>query len=344
MRVSAQMRLDLRSAHQSVTPLRGITMPTLFDPLKLGDLTLPNRIIMAPLTRLRAGETHIPNELMIEYYRQRSTAGLVISEGVPVSEQAIGYQGVPGIWSEEQAAGWKAMTQVVKRAGGRIFMQSWHAGRISDPIFHQGRSPVSPSPIAANGHVSLLRPERPFVAPRALTELEVEDVVESFRRAAEFAQAAGFDGVELHGANGYLLDQFLQDGSSQRTDRYGGPIENRGRRRPTPQSRCGARIGLACIWRPEPIFIQWATRIAWRPLAMSRANSVAGALHLSARGSEWRRTVSARCSKPFSRVPISPMRASRRSRLRQLSMQAGPTRSLSARRLSQTRICPPAFD
>jgi 2,4-dienoyl-CoA reductase-like NADH-dependent reductase (Old Yellow Enzyme family) len=248
------MRLDLRSAHQSVTPLRGITMPTLFDPLKLGDLTLPNRIIMAPLTRLRAGETHIPNELMIEYYRQRSTAGLVISEGVPVSEQAIGYQGVPGIWSEEQAAGWKAITQVVKRAGGRIFMQIWHAGRISDPIFHQGRSPVGPSPIAANGHVSLLRPERPFVAPRALTELEVEDVVESFRRAAEFAQAAGFDGVELHGANGYLLDQFLQDGSNQRTDRYGGPIENRAR------LLLEATDAAISVWGPDRVGVHLAPR------------------------------------------------------------------------------------
>jgi 2,4-dienoyl-CoA reductase-like NADH-dependent reductase (Old Yellow Enzyme family) len=229
-------------------------MPTLFDPLKLGDLTLPNRIIMAPLTRLRAGETHIPNELMIEYYRQRSTAGLVISEAVPVSEQAIGYQGAPGIWTEEQADGWKAVTQVVKRAGGRIFMQIWHAGRISDPIFHNGRSPVGPSPIAAKGHVSLLRPERAFLAPRALTTPEVEDVVESFRRAAEFAQAAGFDGVELHGANGYLLDQFLQDGSNQRTDRYGGPIENRAR------LLLEATDAAISVWGPDRVGVHLAPR------------------------------------------------------------------------------------
>ncbi len=204
-------------------------MPSLFDPLRLGDLDLPNRVIMAPLTRLRAGETHIPNALMAEYYAQRASAGLIISEATPVTPQGIGYQGVPGVWTAEQVEGWKQVTKAVKAAGGRIFMQLWHVGRISDPSFHDGRPPVAPSAIAATGHVSLLRPERPYPVPRALELDELPGVIEAYRQGAEFAQAAGFDGVELHGANGYLLDQFLQDGSNTRTDAYGGPIENRAR-------------------------------------------------------------------------------------------------------------------
>lgn len=204
-------------------------MPTLFDPITIGDLTLPNRVIMSPLTRLRAGAAQIPNGLMAQYYRQRASAGLIITEGVPISKQAVGYHGVPGIWSDEQVGGWKAVTRAVKEAGGRIFMQIWHVGRVSDPVFHEGREPVGASPIAAEGLVRHLRPERPYVVPRALTTKEVEGVIESFRQAAQFAQEAGFDGVELHGANGYLLDQFLQDSTNQRTDEFGGPIENRAR-------------------------------------------------------------------------------------------------------------------
>lgn len=204
-------------------------MPTLFDPLRLGDLDLPNRVIMAPLTRLRAGPTQIPNATMAEYYRQRASAGLIITEGVPVSPQGVGYAGVPGIWSQEQVEGWKLVTRAVHAEGGRIFMQIWHVGRISDPSLLHGEAPVGPSAIAATGHVSLLRPQRPYPTPRALSTEEVKGVVEDFRRGAENAKAAGFDGVELHGANGYLLDQFLQDGSNQRTDAYGGSIENRAR-------------------------------------------------------------------------------------------------------------------
>ena len=204
-------------------------MATLFDPIQLGDLELPNRVVMAPLTRLRAGPTQIPNALMAEYYAQRASAGLLITEGVPVTPQGVGYQGVPGIWSQEQVEGWKPVTQAVHAKGGRIFMQIWHVGRVSDPSFHDGAAPVGPSPVPANGHVSLLRPERPYPTPRALTTEEVVGVVESFRQAAQNAKDAGFDGVELHGANGYLLDQFLQDGSNQRTDRYGGGVENRAR-------------------------------------------------------------------------------------------------------------------
>jgi len=204
-------------------------MASLFDPLQLGDLVLPNRILMAPLTRLRASAGHTPNALMAEYYAQRASAGLIISEGVPVSPQAVGYEGVPGVWSVEQVEGWKLITRAVHARGGRIFMQIWHVGRISDPHFLDGQPPVAPSAIAAEGTVSLLRPQRPYVVPRALETEEVAGVVEDFRRAAANAEAAGFDGVELHGANGYLLDQFLQDGSNKRTDRYGGSIENRAR-------------------------------------------------------------------------------------------------------------------
>lgn len=204
-------------------------MPNLFDTLRVGDLTLPNRVVMAPLTRLRAGPTHVPNALMAEYYGQRASAGLLITEGVPVTPQGVGYAGVPGVWSKEQTEAWKQVTRAVHDKGGRIFMQIWHAGRISDPSHLNGEAPVGPSPIAAKGHVSLLRPERPYPTPRPLSTEEVAGVVEAFRQGAENAQAAGFDGVQLHGANGYLLDQFLQDSSNQRTDQYGGSIENRAR-------------------------------------------------------------------------------------------------------------------
>ncbi|MDA5193153.1 alkene reductase [Govanella unica] len=205
-------------------------MPGLFTPLTLGDLDLPNRIIMSPLTRTRAvGEGNVPNDLMVEYYRQRASAGLIISEGVPVSPQGIGYANVPGIWSDAQVAGWKKVTKAVHNAGGRIFMQIWHVGRVSDPSFLNGELPVGPSALAAPGHVALLRPKTDHVTPRALDRSEIPGIVEDFRKGAENAKRAGFDGVEIHGANGYLLDQFLQTSSNQRTDDYGGSLENRAR-------------------------------------------------------------------------------------------------------------------
>jgi 2,4-dienoyl-CoA reductase-like NADH-dependent reductase (Old Yellow Enzyme family) len=203
--------------------------PNLLDPIQAGDLLLPNRVWMSPLTRLRGTADHIPTPLMAEYYAQRASAGLIISEGIPIDPLGVGYANVPGLWSREQVEGWKPITAAVHNAGGRIFAQIWHVGRISDPEFLNGQLPVAPSAIAASGMVSLLRPQRPFVTPRALETAEVKGIVEAFRRGAENAQAAGFDGVELHGANGYLLDQFLQDGSNHRTDEYGGPIENRAR-------------------------------------------------------------------------------------------------------------------
>ncbi|HEX4113999.1 MAG TPA: alkene reductase, partial [Stellaceae bacterium] len=192
-------------------------MPTLFDPIAIGALRLPNRIIMAPLTRNRSsGPGRVPNQLMRDYYVQRASAGLIVSEATSVAPAGVGYPHTPGIWSDEQVAGWRIVTDAVHAAGGRILLQLWHVGRISDPIYHGGAAPVAPSAIAPKGHVSLLRPERPFVVPRALDTDEVPGVVEAFRHGAANAKKAGFDGVEIHGANGYLLDQFLQDSTNQR--------------------------------------------------------------------------------------------------------------------------------
>ncbi|WEF35028.1 alkene reductase [Pseudoduganella chitinolytica] len=204
-------------------------MTTLFDPITIGDLTLKNRVIMAPLTRARANPGRVPNALMAEYYAQRASAGLILSEATSVTPQGVGYENTPGIWSDEQVAGWKLVTEAVHAKGGKIFMQLWHVGRISDPSLLDGEAPVAPSAIPAKGHVSLLRPIRPYPVPRALTTEEVAEVVAAYRLGAENAKKAGFDGVEIHGANGYLLDQFLQDSTNQRTDQYGGPIENRAR-------------------------------------------------------------------------------------------------------------------
>ncbi|HIJ62777.1 MAG TPA: alkene reductase [Rhodospirillaceae bacterium] len=204
-------------------------MTTLFDPLKVGALTLPNRVIMAPLTRARAGAARQPNALMAEYYRQRASAGLILSEATSVTPMGVGYADTPGIWSAEQVEGWKLTTNAVHQAGGLIFLQLWHVGRVSDPHFLDGQLPVAPSAIACRGEVSLLRPKRPYVTPRALETEEIPGILQAYRTAAENAQRAGFDGVEVHGANGYLLEQFLLDGTNRRTDAYGGSLENRAR-------------------------------------------------------------------------------------------------------------------
>ncbi|MDR0633753.1 MAG: alkene reductase [Azoarcus sp.] len=204
-------------------------MSTLFDPLQLGDIALPNRIVMAPLTRCRASAGRVPNAQMARYYAQRASAGLILSEATAVTPQGVGYPDSPGIWNDEQVAGWKPVVEAVHKAGGRIFMQLWHVGRISDPVYLNGDPPVAPSAIAAEGEVKLLRPKRPYVTPRALETAEIPGIVAAYRQGAANAQAAGFDGVEIHAANGYLIDQFLQDGTNRRADAYGGPIENRAR-------------------------------------------------------------------------------------------------------------------
>ena len=203
-------------------------MAGLFDPVQLGDLQLANRIVMSPLTRCRA-EGRVPNELMVEYYRQRASAGLILTEATSVDPMGVGYPNTPGIWSAEQVAGWKKVTQAVHEAGGKIILQLWHVGRISDPLYLDGKLPVAPSAIKPAGHVSLVRPMKEYVQPRALELQEIPQVIEAYRKGAENAKLAGFDGVEIHGANGYLLDQFLQSKTNQRTDAYGGAIENRAR-------------------------------------------------------------------------------------------------------------------
>ena len=201
----------------------------LFQPLHAGAFTFPPRRIRAPLTRCRASAGRVPKALMADYYVQRSSFGMILSEATSISPQGVGYPNTPGIWSDEQVQGWKLVTHAVHHAGGQIMLQLWHVGRISDPVYLDGALPVAPSAIAPAGHVSHIRPLKDFVTPRALDITEIPGIVADYRRAAENAKAAGFDGVEIHGANGYLLDQFLQDSSNKRNDDYGGSIENRAR-------------------------------------------------------------------------------------------------------------------
>ncbi|MCY1016099.1 alkene reductase [Pyxidicoccus sp. MSG2] len=202
----------------------------LLSPFRLGRLELKNRMVMAPMTRSRAlVDGNVPNPLAAPYYTQRASAGLLITEATQVSPQGVGYIRTPGVHSPEQVAGWRKVTEAVHAAGGIIFAQLWHVGRVSHPDFHDGRLPVAPSALGYEGEVFTFQGKKRVVTPRALEIEELPGVVEQFRRAAENAREAGFDGVELHGSNGYLLDQFLRDGSNQRTDAYGGSIENRAR-------------------------------------------------------------------------------------------------------------------
>ncbi len=201
----------------------------LLAPYQLGTLTLKNRLVMAPMTRSRAKAGNVPGDLASLYYRQRSTAGLIISEGTQVSPQGVGYIATPGIHTAGQVEGWKKVTQAVHEAGSLIFLQLWHVGRVSHPSFHQGELPVAPSAIGFKGESYTLEGPKPVVTPRALETAEIRGIVEDFRRGAALAKEAGFDGVEIHGANGYLPDQFLQNGTNQRTDEYGGSVENRSR-------------------------------------------------------------------------------------------------------------------
>jgi N-ethylmaleimide reductase len=203
---------------------------TLLSPAQLGPYTLRNRMVMAPMTRNRAGAGLVPNEIMVTYYSQRASAGLIVTEGTQVSEQGIGYPSTPGIHTAAQAEGWKRVTDAVHERGGRIFAQLWHVGRISHPSLQPGGAlPVGPSAIAPEGTVFTYEGPKDFVTPRALELDEIPGVVRQFEEGARYALEAGFDGVEIHGANGYLLDQFLRDGSNHRTDAYGGSIENRAR-------------------------------------------------------------------------------------------------------------------
>lgn len=207
-----------------------MTERSLFDPYRLGDLDLPNRIVMAPMTRNRAGAGNVPTDLVALYYAQRASAGLIVSEAAQVMPEGVGYSDTPGIHTDSQVAGWKRVTDAVHDAGGRIFLQLWHVGRVSHPLFQpEGKLPVAPSAIATGGRI--MTPDGPLPAPvpRALDIAEIPGIVAAFRQGAIHGVDAGFDGVELHGANGYLPDQFLRDGSNRRTDAYGGSVGNRAR-------------------------------------------------------------------------------------------------------------------
>lgn len=204
-------------------------MAELNSPLTLGALELKNRVIMAPLTRSRATDDRVPTPMMAEYYAQRASAGLIISEATVISEEANGYRNTPGLFTDAQVEGWQQVTQAVHDQGGLIVAQLWHVGRVSDPELLNGETPVSASSVQQAGHVSLLRPKRPYVLPRPLEIAEIHAITEQYKQAAIRAKAAGFDGVELHAANGYLIDQFLQTKTNQREDEYGGSVENRAR-------------------------------------------------------------------------------------------------------------------
>ncbi|SIT31782.1 alkene reductase [Achromobacter sp. MFA1 R4] len=229
-------------------------MNPLFEPLKVGDLTLRNRVVMAPLTRQRASAGRVPNDLMVEYYTQRAGAGLILTEATAVTPQGVGYADTPGLWSPEQVKGWRKVTSAVHDKGSLIVAQLWHVGRISDPMFLDGELPVAPSAIAAKGHVSHVRPKRAYVTPRALETDEIPGVVQAYRHGAQMAMEAGFDGVEVHAANGYLLDQFLQDSTNHRTDQYGGSVENRARLLMEVVDACVA------VWGPGRVGVHLSPR------------------------------------------------------------------------------------
>jgi N-ethylmaleimide reductase len=225
--------------------------PTLFSSYRFGPLELKNRIVMAPMTRNRAGKLNEPTELNARYYEQRASAGLIVTEASQISPQGLGYPGTPGIYSDQQVAGWKLVTEAVHRRGGKIFLQLWHVGRISHPSLQPGGAlPVAPSAIKPAGQAFTFTGLLDFVTPRALETKEIAGIVNDFSHGARCARAAGFDGVEIHAANGYLIDQFLRDGSNHRTDEYGGSLENRVRfLREVAQAVTG-------VWGPERVGVR----------------------------------------------------------------------------------------
>ncbi|SPL70601.1 alkene reductase [Acinetobacter stercoris] len=203
-------------------------MAELNSPLKVGGFEIKNRLVLAPLTRARTDQSRVPNDLMVEYYQQRANAGLLITEATIISAKAAGYYNTPGLWNEEQVIAWKKINDAVHAQHAKIAVQLWHVGRISDPEII-GDTPVSSSAVAAAGEVSLLRPKRAYVVPRALTISEIKEIIAEYKYSAQLAKQADFDAVELHAANGYLVEQFLYSNTNQRKDEYGGSIENRAR-------------------------------------------------------------------------------------------------------------------
>jgi N-ethylmaleimide reductase len=239
---------------------------TLFSPYRLGDLQLTNRMVLSPMTRSRALDGNVPNPLAATYYAQRASAGLQITEASQVSPQGVGYIRTPGMHSQAQVAGWKKITGAVHQVGGKIFAQLWHVGRVSHPDFHNGELPIAPSALPVDGEAFTNNGKVRIVTPRALEEHELPGIVAQFQRAAQNAKAAGFDGVELHGANGYLLDQFLRDGSNRRTDVYGGSIQNRAR---FPLEVTEAVLG---VWEPQRVGYKLSPHFA--SYSMSDSNPV----------------------------------------------------------------------
>jgi N-ethylmaleimide reductase len=239
-------------------------MTDILSPFDLGPLHLPNRVVMAPMTRNRAGPGNVPGALNATYYAQRASAGLIVSEATQVSPQGQGYPGTPGIHDAAQVAGWKLVTAAVHDAGGRIFLQLWHVGRISHPSLQPGGAlPVAPSAIAPAGQAWTLDGMKPYVTPRALETGEIVGIVEDYRRGALNARAAGFDGVELHGANGYLIDQFLRDGANRRGDRYGGSAANRAR------FLLEVTEALAGVWNAERVGVRLSPTNPYNDIADS---------------------------------------------------------------------------
>jgi N-ethylmaleimide reductase len=250
----------------------------LFSSFRLGELELANRTVMAPMTRSRAVEGNVPNPLAATYYAQRASAGLIVTEASQVSPQGVGYIQTPGIYSAEQVAGWKTITKAVHQVGGTIFAQLWHVGRVSHPDFHDGALPVAPSALPVDGEAFTTRGKTKLVTPRALETDEIPGIVAQFRKGAENAKAAGFDGVEIHGANGYLLDQFLRDGSNHRTDAYGGSLRKRAR---FPLEVAEA---VASVWGAERVGYRIAPYFAM--FSMSDSNPIETFSYLTERLSQ----------------------------------------------------------
>ena len=252
----------------------------LFTTFELGPYTLPHRVVMAPMTRNRAGDGNAPREMNETYYRQRASAAFIVTEASQVSPQGVGYPKTPGIHSEAQVEGWKGVVDAVHEAGGRIFLQLWHVGRISHPVFHDGERPVAPSALRPEGRTVTPEGMKDFVEPRALDTEEVPGIVEDFRRGAENALRAGFDGVEIHGANGYLIDQFLRSGSNRRDDRYGGSLENRLR------FLTEVTEAVTDVWGPERVGVRLSPLSAFNSMedADPRETFTAAARRLSELG------------------------------------------------------------
>ncbi|MEA3026952.1 MAG: N-ethylmaleimide reductase [Alphaproteobacteria bacterium] len=272
------------SLHQTVPHPATVTNESrpgakdLFSSLRLGELELPNRMVMAPMTRSRALGGNVPNPIAATYYAQRASAGLIVTEATQVSPQGVGYIRTPGIHSAEQVAGWRTITDAVHRVGGTIFAQLWHVGRVSHPDFHDGALPVAPSALPVDGEAFTPQGKVKIVTPRALETNEIPGIVGQFRKGAENAKAAGFDGVEIHGANGYLLDQFLRDGSNHRTDAYGGSLPNRVR---FPLEVAEAVAG---VWGAERVGYRIAPYFAM--YSMSDSNPIETFSYLTERLSE----------------------------------------------------------